>query len=61
LQPLPGVVIGTLVGQQFLDSAGFGLHLEFRITAALLVRTRLHAERGKRVEIGRINAQRPLH
>src|SRR3546814_6757099 len=40
---------------------GLGLHLQLRVAPALLLAAGLDAQRRERIELGRIDPERPLH
>ena len=61
IEPLPGGVVGPLVGQRLAHALRFRLHLQLRIAVAFLVAARLDAQGRERIEVRGIDAQRSLH
>src|SRR3546814_2667733 len=57
----PYTTLFRSVGQRLADALGLGLHLQLRVAPALLLAAGLDAQRRERIELGRIDPERPLH
>src|SRR5690606_7651074 len=60
-QALPRRVLGPLVGQRLADAPILGLHLLLGVAPAPLLAAGLDAQPRERIELGRIDPERPLH